>query len=481
MKKSRHPAKLLSAPLLCLVAVACGGGGSSVPASSTAGASTTDTTSSAAATTSTAAVTTSGTTTTAATAVSGSSTVVPGAPTIGAVTAGDTVAVVAFIAPSVNGGSVPSSYTASCSVSGVTKSATGTSSPITVTGLTNGTAYTCAVKASNAAGSGTASSVAAVTPAASTATASSLMAGYKQAKWSSKMTVTYPTNCTMTITSDGQPNHTINAYYLEPVNIDPVYPNTVATTPNSRMALTIRPYLAAATPVSNAVTFNTCPTKAATTTATTGGDIGIIISGSALFNATEGQLNGPAALTDNVSYTGLTYKNGVSTGVTATASFIDSCNGHPSPRTAGDTYHYHGVPTCVTSQVDVTGGPSHLIGVAADGFPIYGGRDMNGAVITLSQLDACNGITSATPEFPSGVYHYVLPEGVTNFQSSMMCYSGTVTQRQMAAMKAAGGICEAPRTLLAQAQPLWGNNRSYRVDARSVKLSSFLVKTRSAG
>ena len=509
MKKSGQPVKNLSAPFapfLCLVVAACGGG-SSTPTVSSAVLTTTGTTSGAATPvvtgSSTTAVTTAATTPTATgvttavttsvttpvttavttpvttpvttavttpvtapvtTVVSGSSTVIPGAPTITSVTAGDTVAIVTFTAPAVNGGTAATSYTATCRASGIAKSNTGTGSSITVSGLINGLAYTCAVTASNSAGAGVASSVAAVTPAASSATATALMAGYKQAKWSANMTVTYPTNCSMTITSNGQPNHALNAYYLEPVNIDPVYPNTVAVTPNSRMALTVRPYLPAATPVSNIVTFNTCPTKAATTTATTGGDIGIMISGSALFNATEGQLNGPAALTDNVSYTGVAYKNGVSTGVTATASFIDSCNGHPSPRTAGDTYHYHGVPTCITSVVDTVGGPSHLIGVAADGFPIYGGRDINGKVITLSQLDACNGITSATPEFPNGVYHYVLPEGVTNFQSSLMCYSGVITPRQMMAMKATGGICETPKTMLATTQPLTGPiNMSRRV------------------
>ena len=29
------------------------------------------------------------------------------------------------------------------------------------------------------------------------------------------------------------------------------------------------------------------------------------------------------------------------------------------------------------------------------------------STITASQLDACNGITSPTPEFPDGIYHYV--------------------------------------------------------------------------
>ena len=225
------------------------------------------------------------------------------------------------------------------------------------------------------------------------------------------------------------------------------------------------------------MTFNTCPTKAATTTATTGGNIGVMISGSALFNATEGQLNGPAALTDNVSYTGLIYKNGVSTGTTATASFLDTCNGHPSPRAAGDTYHYHGLPNCVTSQVDTAGGPSHLIGVAADDFPIYGSRDINGSVVAVSQLDACNGITSPTPEFPGGVYHYVLPEGVIRFQSSLRCYVGTVTKALVASLQS-GGICQAPSTALVAWQLPPGVANANR---RLVKLTAASTSKRVTG
>jgi hypothetical protein len=34
-----------------------------------------------------------------------------------------------------------------------------------------------------------------------------------------------------------------------------------------------------------------------------------------------------------------------------------------------------------------------------------GPRFINGKAIAVSQLDACNGITSPTPEFPTGVYH----------------------------------------------------------------------------
>ncbi len=59
----------------------------------------------------------------------------------------------------------------------------------------------------------------------------------------------------------------------------------------------------------------------------------------------------------------------------------------------GYDWHYHGVPACLTVQTDGASGSSHLIGFAPDGFPVYGGRDINGNTISTSQLDACNGIT----------------------------------------------------------------------------------------
>jgi len=157
------------------------------------------------------------------------------------------------------------------------------------------------------------------------------------------------------------------------------------------------------------------------------GPIGYITSGEFLYNAYEATTT--PALGDNVSYT---FTSG---GTTYTASFIDPCNSHPTPLTAGYTWHYHGVPTCVTTSVDGATGPSHIIGIALDGFPVYGGRDINGNIISTSQLDACNGITSATPEFPTGAYHYVLPIGVTTGYSSLNCYAGTVSTTVMAEMK----------------------------------------------
>jgi hypothetical protein len=91
--------------------------------------------------------------------------IVPGTPTIGTATAGNAQAAVAFTAPSVTGGPSITSYTATSSPGGITGSAA--SSPITVSGLTNGTAYTFTVTATNSIGTGSASAASnSVTPQA---------------------------------------------------------------------------------------------------------------------------------------------------------------------------------------------------------------------------------------------------------------------------------------------------------------------------
>nr|WP_256613131.1 putative Ig domain-containing protein [Shewanella baltica] len=83
------------------------------------------------------------------------SAVVPGAPTAASATAGDTQASVTFSAPIFTGGAAITGYTATSNPGGFTGASA--SSPLTVTGLTNGVAYTFTVTATNSVGTGAAS------------------------------------------------------------------------------------------------------------------------------------------------------------------------------------------------------------------------------------------------------------------------------------------------------------------------------------
>lgn len=86
---------------------------------------------------------------------------VPGAPVIGTATAGNASASIAFTAPTSDGGAVITLYTATRG----STSGTGTASPIKVSNLTNGTTYSCSVKATNAKGTSASSSTKTVIPA----------------------------------------------------------------------------------------------------------------------------------------------------------------------------------------------------------------------------------------------------------------------------------------------------------------------------
>jgi hypothetical protein len=258
----------------------------------------------------------------------------------------------------------------------------------------------------------------------STGTPNQYTTVYKALSFGSTVTATYPGSCEMTLTTSGKPNYTPNAYYLAPAGTGQT---PVAYTSITRIALAVISYASVIAPSlkGSSATINICPTQASTTTATSLGAIGYLISGTAMFNPFEMDASTPA-VADNAAYT---FTDG--TGTSQTAYFLDQCNSHSN----GSTWHAHGNPACVTSEVDTSTGPSHIIGIALDGFPIYGGRDINGSIVNVSQLDACNGIASATPEFPSGAYHYVLPIGVITKYASINCYNGTVSAGAMAAAR----------------------------------------------
>jgi hypothetical protein len=160
----------------------------------------------------------------------------------------------------------------------------------------------------------------------------------------------------------------------------------------------------------------TKPRKAKQVTDVFTGPVGVMISGGLIFNPYEGD-GKTVAMASN-----FTLKDAQGNDV----PFLDDCNGHPSPGPVY-AYHYHGLPACVTKTVDKKHGPSHIIGYAFDGFPIYGDRDIHGRQIDADQLDKCNGITSPTPEFPHGIYHYVLLN-IAAAHSSIDCFTGVVKQ-----------------------------------------------------
>lgn len=232
------------------------------------------------------------------------------------------------------------------------------------------------------------------------ASAVTITSGLKKAKWGSNVKITYG-KVNLRYRSNGIPNHARQAQYA--------LPNAGVQVPTAATAH------AGADPTraqSYDFTIPTTPKKASKPTSTSLGPIGVMISGAVLFNPYEGDSTTVAKASN------FTVKNAQGKDV----AFLDSCNGHPTPM---GQYHYHALPTCITAKVDTRTGPSHILGIALDGYPIYGDRDSKGKKITYAKLDRCNGITSATPEFPKGIYHYVLLN-TNDSRSSIRCFTGKV-------------------------------------------------------
>jgi hypothetical protein len=140
--------------------------------------------------------------------------------------------------------------------------------------------------------------------------------------------------------------------------------------------------------------------KVASAPSCVGGEVGILKSGVALFDAVD------AGGRDAVAY-----------------EVQDGCDGHP--QVAGE-YHYHSVSKCVLAKLDSGTGQSKLVGWAFDGFGIYGPRDANGEELTSADLDECHGITSKV-KFNGTVqkiYHYV---ATVDYPYTVGCFRGTST------------------------------------------------------
>ncbi len=111
------------------------------------------------------------------------------------------------------------------------------------------------------------------------------------------------------------------------------------------------------------------------------GAIGILLSGSVLFNA----LDGPGR--DAVAH-----------------ETQDQCQGHPQQ---SGIYHYHSISSCVDKKREADG-HSSLVGYAVDGFGIYGHYGQQGKLLTSADLDECHGHTHTIvwDGKPVEMYHY---------------------------------------------------------------------------
>lgn len=188
------------------------------------------------------------------------------------------------------------------------------------------------------------------------------------AEWSDNVTITID-GSTVRFQSDGVPSHEVLDTYLADGR-DGKYVAGGVESYDARFEFPLVP------------TANDSPT-------TTGnGAIGVAISGAVFFNPYEGDGSATVANDDNSTIDGV--------------PFIDACGGHPLPN--GISYHYHGIPFCITDAVDTPGEHSVLIGYLFDGYPIYGPQDLDGEEPT--DLDECMGHFGPTPEFPEGTYHY---------------------------------------------------------------------------
>lgn len=252
-----------------------------------------------------------------------------------------------------------------------------------------------------------------------------ITASVKGAQWNPTVKLTY-SKSSVIMQPTGIPNHARDTYYA--------VPNAGIVVPNATTANIIADPTKAQT---YKFTIPTTPKYSSSVTATSLGSIGVMVSGAVLYNPFEGD-GKTVAMANNFTITN-------TAGITA--SFVDKCAGHPTPDIGA--YHYHGLPNCVTAKVDKVGKVSRIIGFALDGFPIYGDRDIKGKQITAKSLDQCNGIISATPEFPKGIYHYVLL-GTADARSSIACFHGEIDASQIQAMPPmAGGQMPMPDTAAA--------------------------------
>ncbi|WOD07697.1 YHYH protein [Marinomonas sp. GJ51-6] len=224
------------------------------------------------------------------------------------------------------------------------------------------------------------------------------------ANWADNVTITIDDDeNTFRFQSNGIPSHGFAEKYL--------IPNDVGSMPfsdNAPEEFTVVKSSEYFQETEVDTTITTQPTYIESTTDTTLGRIGVAITGAQIFNDYEDMERSITALDDNVVHDHV--------------PFVDECNGHTL--VDGTNYHYHGIPLCITGELDQEGQHSTMIGVLEDGFPVYGNHGTAGAIVTNDDLDECSGHFGSTPEFPEGIYHYHLTADEAPYMIN--CYHGDV-------------------------------------------------------
>lgn len=394
----------------------------------------------------------------------GDSNTVPGAPSIGIATAGNASASIAFTAPASDGGAAITGYTATCAAGTVSKSATGTASPITVSSLTNGAAYTCSVTAANSVGTGAASASVSVTPVAGVsgggtgASTAGVQCGYSYSAFNANSLVNLTStvnwscsNTTRTLSANSVPDHDVGPFTIQASLDFKISAQTTSFTASMTPSVTS----SAGTQVQpsgyalNGLKFDPGTGGNCKSTATS--------NDTTLLSGSTSETVGGCTLLGNLG----TWRM-EALGQTSFNFGTDASNGHVQP--TGE-YHYHGMPEKFIAKLGKGTSTMTLVGWAPDGFPIYARygyvNAMSAAsgvkVLTSSwrkkatpdsarpstsifpmgtflqdyeyaagtgDLDECNGRTGVTPEFPGGIYHYVVTD---SWPYVHRCVKGTVT------------------------------------------------------
>lgn len=147
---------------------------------------------------------------------------------------------------------------------------------------------------------------------------------------------------------------------------------------------------------SQSLTYNLSANPTYGTPSCMGGEVGVMLTGVAIFNGFDAGGRDAGAW-----------------------EVQDSCEGHPQ---SSGIYHYHTLSSCIKDVSERT-----VIGFALDGFPITGPKIGDGNYLTTSDLDECHGITSdiVLDGKKTTTYHYVMTQ---DFPYSVSCFRATAIQ-----------------------------------------------------